>query len=91
MDDALRNSPVHQTMFLSAMSVAFQNPEARKAYEEDTGKAAYMPPSDPISKQIDESSGFARDSLIAFATWFAEKQWGKDEAPDIESLFVPAD
>jgi hypothetical protein len=87
MDDALRNSPTHQAMFVSAMRVAFADPEARKAFEEDTGKPAYAPPADALGAHIDAKTGYARQSLVDFATWFAKTQWGEAEAPDIEALF----
>lgn len=59
---------------------AFEQPDLRAAFEQDTGRR-FSTPSSPMEAMIDHACGVTTDEAMAFMVWATRTQWGWEEAP----------
>lgn len=64
--------------FFGIVSFCLSNDGARGAFKKATGRDLDKSRS-PIEVQIDQATGYDRDTLALFADWVAETEWGIEE------------
>lgn len=71
----------------SCLSYTITQPEWRRAFESDTGRAPIFQSRTVLEAMIDRATGYERDVdmhgyVHAFILWFNENVWGDPYAPD---------
>lgn len=68
-----RGDPLMEAMFGSCVRWAWENPETRRAFEQETGMRSA---GSPIEAMVDDATGYDEEVAEAFVHWVIGNVWG---------------
>jgi hypothetical protein len=74
----VRDNPLMGAMFASFIQYLWDQPEARRAFEEQTGTRPLPVAKTRLDVMIDEACGVRAKYMEAFVAWAIETQWGEE-------------